>query len=160
MLTGETDDLVGRMVIDSDGEKIGDVSTVYVDSTGSGRPGWVGVTTGLLGRQETLVPLGVLKEAAAGALLAPFDVKAVAKAPHGNPGETLTAEQERELFDFYGLPYTSGEAGQPVHTGGALKADAPAQELGVDKGPGRLDDALTRVLRGPDDLPTPGEQVT
>jgi uncharacterized protein YrrD len=46
----------GRNVVSSDGDKIGKLEEIYLD-TDTGRPEWATVTTGLFGAQHTFVPL-------------------------------------------------------------------------------------------------------
>ena len=45
----------GSVVVDSNGDKVGDVGQVYLDDA-TGRPEWVTVRTGLFGLKETFVP--------------------------------------------------------------------------------------------------------
>jgi sporulation protein YlmC with PRC-barrel domain len=44
----------GRDVVDSDGDKIGKLEEVYLD-TDSGRPEWAAVNTGLFGMKQSFV---------------------------------------------------------------------------------------------------------
>ena len=49
-------DLVGRTVVDSAGDKIGKVGQVYINDQ-SGQPEWLTVSTGMFGNKESFVPL-------------------------------------------------------------------------------------------------------
>lgn len=105
--------LNGRTVIGADGEKIGTVEDVYLDS-GSNRPEWVAIKTGWFGRNISLVPIAEAKEAG-GDLQVPFDKDRVSSAPHQDPGQDLSEMDEQALYRHYGLGYegTSGEVSPP-----------------------------------------------
>ena len=48
---------LGRVVVDRDSNKIGEVVDIYMDNE-TGRPDWAVVRTGLFGMRSTFVPLG------------------------------------------------------------------------------------------------------
>jgi uncharacterized protein (TIGR02271 family) len=50
------DNLIGLTAIDNNGDKLGDVSQVYLDE-GTGQPSWVTVKTGLFGLRGSFAPL-------------------------------------------------------------------------------------------------------
>jgi hypothetical protein len=56
--------LVGRTVVGPDGENIGKVEELYLD-TDSQQPEWVSVTTGFFGSHRSLVPLAEASRKAA-----------------------------------------------------------------------------------------------
>jgi len=61
MRISDPQDLVGRNVIGSGGEKIGTVEEIYLD-TDSQEPEWISVTTGWFGTHRSLVPLADASE--------------------------------------------------------------------------------------------------
>lgn len=138
--------LIGRLVIDNDGEEIGRVTRVYLDQAAESDPEWVAVSTGVLLGKDALIPLSTLQEVAEGALLAPFDRDAVKAAPHSDLDSELAPNQERELFEFYGLAYEAGPDGRPAVTDSTPAADAPAQSIGNDD---VLHRAMTHIVGGP-----------
>ncbi|MEV0895671.1 PRC-barrel domain-containing protein [Actinoplanes sp. NPDC049802] len=94
----------GENVIDPQGDKIGDLEAVYVDTV-TDEPAFATVRIGMIGRHRLVfVPL-------AGATVTPkavrvgYDKKLVGNAPGiGLDGE-LQATDEPALFAHYGLPY-------------------------------------------------------
>jgi uncharacterized protein (TIGR02271 family) len=93
-----------REMIGADGEKIGTIKEIYEDSQ-TGRPEWALVSTGLLGARKHFVPL-----AGADAQSEAVRVEATkeqVKAAPGIEGEgQLSEDEERRLFEHYGVPYT------------------------------------------------------
>lgn len=94
----------GYKVIDPDGDKIGELEAVYVD-TGTDEPAFGTVKVGFLGRHRlALVPL-------TGATVTPDAVrvrygrKLVNDAPSIETDGELTAGDEPALFSYYSLPY-------------------------------------------------------
>lgn len=104
-------DWSGADVVDSDGDKIGSLESVYFD-TSTDEPAFVGVQIGILGRKRIVfAPL-------ANALVSPKYLKVLAskKLVKDGPGidtdGELTREQEPTLFTYYGLPNVEGAAGE------------------------------------------------
>lgn len=101
----------GHSVVDVDGDKIGTLEAVYVD-TATDEPSFATVRVGLPGRNRLVfVPL-------AGAKVAPrhvrvqFDKKLVKDAPSiGTDGE-LPAADEAAIFEHYSLDYAAGSGGE------------------------------------------------
>jgi hypothetical protein len=101
----------GHDVVDPDGNKIGELEAVYVD-TGTDLPSFGTVEVGLPTRHRLVfVPLD-------GATVGPgyvkvrYDRKLVRDAPSiGTDGE-LPAVDEEAVFRHYGLPYQTGSGGE------------------------------------------------
>jgi len=98
-------------VVDADGNKIGQLEAVYVD-TGTDLPAFASVKIGIIGRHRlTFVPL-------AGATVAPSHVrvaypkKQVKDAPTIDTDGELAATEEPGLFEHYGLTYQPGASGE------------------------------------------------
>jgi hypothetical protein len=91
----------GRTVLDRDGEKIGTLGEILLDSE-TDTPAWGGVRTGLFGRKETYLPLEELREVEGEALQAPFDKQQVLDAPGVDPDVAMEPEDEATLFRHYG----------------------------------------------------------
>jgi uncharacterized protein (TIGR02271 family) len=125
----------GRTMIGADGGKIGKISEIY-DDPETGEPEWATVSSGLFGTKSNFVPL-------AGASPEGEDVRAqvtkdqVKDAPGVEADRELSEQEERRLFEHYGVPYT---------TAGSTTAQGTPQ--GVSEGGGRSgddgDDAMTR----------------
>jgi len=112
----------------SDGEKLGTIEEIYLDSE-SGEPEWALVTTGMFGTKQSFVPLRDASASDAGVTV-PFDKSTVKDSPKMDPDGQLSKSEEAELYRHYGLEY-SGAADE---TGGP----------GRDVSGRNTDDAMTR----------------
>jgi uncharacterized protein (TIGR02271 family) len=134
-------------MVGADGQKIGKISDIYEDPD-TGKPEWATVNTGLLGTKSSFVPL-------AGAAPSGEDVRArvtkdqVKDAPGVENDGALSEDEERRLFEHYGVPYTSAGSttAQGAPTGGGHATGDGGDRTG---GPGHdisgpnTDDAMTR----------------
>ncbi|WP_250038267.1 PRC-barrel domain-containing protein [Paractinoplanes maris] len=98
-------------VIDPDGNKIGELEAVYVD-TATDQPAFATVKVGMIGRHKlAFVPLD-------GATVLPnavrvrYDKKLIGDAPTIDLDGELAATDEPALFAHYKLPYQAGTAGE------------------------------------------------
>jgi sporulation protein YlmC with PRC-barrel domain len=97
-------DWKGKDLIDRDGEKIGKLEDVYVD-TETDRPVFVTVKEGLISKHLTFVPLE-------GAGVSPDGLQvAVSKAqikdaPNLDQGDELAQDEEAALYSYYELVYS------------------------------------------------------
>ncbi len=101
----------GEKVIDPDGDKIGELEAIYVD-TATDEPAFATVRIGMIGRHRlAFVPL-------AGATVTPaavrvrFEKKLVGDAPTIDMDGELTAADEPRVFAHYNLPYLAGTGGE------------------------------------------------
>ncbi|HKO39300.1 MAG TPA: PRC and DUF2382 domain-containing protein [Solirubrobacterales bacterium] len=98
-----------RDVVGSDGEKIGTVDEVYLD-TASGEPEWLSINTGLFGLKSSFAPIqGARPEG--GAVHLAYTKEQVKDAPGVEPDQELNDSEERALWSHYGLDYDSGHGG-------------------------------------------------
>ncbi len=153
----QIDDVIGRHVYGSDGEKIGRAGQVFLDDE-TGHPEWVTVRTGLFGMNESFVPL---RSAAieSDRLTVPYDKDVVKDAPNVNPDSGhLSVEKEDTLYRYYGMSgddqsgrpdveHASGLAPDERHTRDELASD---DEL-HSRDEARRDDATGRDVSGPSD---------
>lgn len=95
---------VGSQVYGSDGEKIGKLGQVYLDDQ-TNEPAWATVNTGLLGTSESFVPLADASYSGDG-LAVNHTKDKVKNAPNIDDDGHLTPEQERALYEYYGMGYT------------------------------------------------------
>lgn len=123
----------GRTVLGSDGEKIGNVKEIYEDQS-TGKPEWATVSGGLFGTKSHFVPL-------AGAAPEGEDVRIqatknqVKDAPAVDPDGELSEAEEQQLFEHYGVPYTT--------EGSTTAEDAPQGAAARTSGRS-TDEAMTR----------------
>jgi sporulation protein YlmC with PRC-barrel domain len=117
------EDLRAAPVVDREGAKIGTVEDIFIDRQ-TGRPAWAAVSTGLLGRRHTLVPLfdGFLNTN--GEVQLPLAKAQVKDAPSINPGEELTPALERRMWKHYGLDSYDEWQGEDRSHGLGLPDDA------------------------------------
>ena len=93
--------VIGHKVVDAEGHKIGQAEEVYLDDS-TGLPQWVTVKGGLFGGKEHFAPLD-------GATLDGDEVQLscakslVDGAPELETGRHLSVEEERALYQHYGL---------------------------------------------------------
>jgi uncharacterized protein (TIGR02271 family) len=101
-------EMTGAAVLGGDGQKLGKVDNIYFDNH-SGRPEWASIKTGLFGGHVSLVPLANA-EYRDGQLQVPYGKDDVQRAPHHEPDQELSVDDERELFSHYGLGYSGDTA--------------------------------------------------
>lgn len=128
----ETYEWRGREVVTSDGDKIGKLEEIYLD-TDSGAPEWATVTTGLFGTQQNFVPLAEA-EPTRGKVVVPYSKDQVKDAPAVDPDGELSHEEEARLYSHYGL----------AASGGAGSSNGERGPLGSDVSGPTTDDAMTR----------------
>jgi hypothetical protein len=104
-------DWAGGKVIDPDGDKVGELEAVYVD-TATDEPAFLTVRVGFIGRHRlAFVP-------AAGATVLPDAVrvryakKLIHDAPAIETDGELAAVDEPRIFAHYNLPYATGMSGE------------------------------------------------
>ena len=152
-MLGNTDvqQLIGRTVYSTDGDKIGDIRQVYLNDR-TEQPEFLTVDTGLLGTNENFIPF-TEAQVSGDQVTVPFDKDKVKNAPNIAPDGHIDKPQERELYAYYGLTGagldTSVESGvesgvgSGVGSGGFDKA-ADTETVGHDTSGPTTDQAMTR----------------
>jgi uncharacterized protein (TIGR02271 family) len=102
----------GRNVVTSDGDKIGRLEEIYLD-TETGQPEWATVATGLFGAQLTFVPL-VEVDHQRGEVVVPYSKGQVKDAPSVDPDGQLSHEEEARLYSHYGIGPSEPGAEEPA----------------------------------------------
>ena len=123
-------------VINTDGQKIGGIGTIYLDDT-TGEPEWVTVKTGLFGASQSFVPLRGA-DVVGNDIQIDYDKDVVKDAPRVDADGDLTPEEEQRLYDHYGLT-SARSAG---YTAGDVDRDRDT--VGYDTSGPTTDDAMTR----------------
>ena len=145
--TTEAYDARGRTLVDEAGEKIGKVDELYYDQEG-GQPEWALVNTGLFGTKKTFVPIRSANPTGED-LQVPVSKAQVKDAPRVDADQELSEEEERRLFEHYGVPYTS-EGSTTAQGAPNTAGRATGNGAGETGGPGHdvsgpnTDDAMTR----------------
>jgi hypothetical protein len=122
----------GRVMVDRDSNKIGEVVDIYLDNE-TDRPEWAVVRTGLFGLRSTFVPLAQAREVG-DELQVPHERSQVKQAPNVEPDGQLSAAEESELYRHYGLDYDTVTLDSGAPAGHGTSASETGS-LGLDRGP-------------------------
>jgi len=149
---GNPQDMLGRTVVGSDGDKIGKAGQIYLDDT-TGRPEWVTVHTGLFGSGESFVPLAEANFQGDD-IVVPYDKSTVKDAPRtASEDGHISESEEAELYRYYGLSEsgtttgtmgTTGTTGRLDNDRDAVYDDVEDRAVGRDTSGPTTDDAMTR----------------
>jgi uncharacterized protein (TIGR02271 family) len=135
----------GRQLVDRDGEKVGKIDEVYLDTT-TNEPEWALVNTGLFGTKSTFVPL---RDATAtdDEVRVSHEKSHIKDAPSVEADGELSQSEEAALYRHYELGHPDADSGSGIANGTTTrdvetKGDfVPAREGDVARGSG---DAMTR----------------
>jgi uncharacterized protein (TIGR02271 family) len=124
-------DLVDRNAVDSDGNKIGTVTGIYVDDE-TGEPNWLAVKTGWFGNNISFVPF---EDAYVGGddVVVAYSKDTVKGSPNFDADGHLNHEEEDGLYEYY-RRRSAGYSGAEV--------DSDVDGRTIDRGAD--DDAMTR----------------
>src|SRR5215207_10428480 len=117
MATQNVTEWRGQELLDNDGDKIGTIEEIYLD-TDTDRPEWALVKTGLFGGKGTFVPLQQANPTGDG-IQVPFEKSHVKDAPNIDPDGQLSQSEEQTLYQHYGLSYGESRSGSGLPEGGA-----------------------------------------
>ncbi|HEX2411332.1 MAG TPA: PRC and DUF2382 domain-containing protein [Solirubrobacteraceae bacterium] len=133
--------LRGQELYGSDGEKLGTIEEIYLD-TESNEPAWALITTGLFATKQSFVPLGGMGQRGENATV-PYDKETVKDAPKVDPDGRLSEREEEELYRHYGRDY--GTSDTTGWTGSDRDDDVrDPNAVGHDVSGPTTDDATTR----------------
>ena len=94
----------GANLVDRNGDKIGTIDEIYLDSQ-SKQPEWALVNTGLFGTKSAFVPIGDASRRGDD-LQVPVEKAQVKDAPSIDPDGQLSQQEESELYRHYGRDYS------------------------------------------------------
>lgn len=152
LTTAELQTVIGQAAYGPDGDKLGKIGQVWVDDD-SAEAEFVTVQTGLFGTHETFVPV---KDATltGDSVQVPFTKEQVKNAPQLDAdGGHITADDGRQIYDHYGLPYSGAAAGAGNRSGLGDQAEAPPKlnVAGTPWGTADPADAAGRPVGDPGD---------
>lgn len=136
---GHAEKLLGRDMVDRDGDRIGEIGQVFVDDR-TGEPTWVTVKTGWFGLSQSFVPLNKVQWSD-DHVQAVYDTATVKDAPRFATDRPLAPEDEDMLYAHYGLSDAAGRLPdqQPGQAPGPLGATGEREADPVPAGSrGRL----------------------
>ena len=108
---------IGSTVYSTSGDKIGKVGQLFLDDE-TQRPEFITVNTGLFGTNETFIPVADA-ELSGDRLTVPFDKDKVKDAPNvAADGGHLDQDEERRLYEYYGLSYSESRSDTGLAEGG------------------------------------------
>ena len=130
-------EVIGSTAYSTDGGKIGEIRQLFLDDQ-TGRPEFVTVKTGLLGKHETFIPVADATFDA-DRLTVPFSEAKVKDAPSVDAdGGHLDESEEQRLYEYYGMHYDKLDAAV------AGKGSAQQGTEGHDTSGPTTDEAMTR----------------
>jgi uncharacterized protein (TIGR02271 family) len=137
----------GQELLDNDGQKIGTIEEIYLD-TETDQPEWALVKTGMFGGKGTFVPLQQANESGDG-IQVPFEKSHVKDAPNIDPDGQLSQSEEQTLYQHYGLEYGESQSGSGLPEGDAGTETREgsfggAPPVGNDVSGPETDNAMTR----------------
>lgn len=132
-------ELAGKPVLGTGDSKLGKVEEVYLDNE-TDKLEWASIKTGMFGGHVSLVPLANA-EYDGSTLRVPYDKELLKAAPHTDPGQDLSQQEEQDLYRHYEMSYAQPSA-QPSGER-QDRAGRPGVEGRATSGP-TTDDAMTR----------------
>jgi uncharacterized protein (TIGR02271 family) len=138
-MTQQTQDVLalrGQDLMSQDGDKLGTIEEIYLD-TDTNQPEWALIATGLFGGKQSFVPISSAGREG-DAVTVPFDKATVKDAPKVDPDGRLSESEEQELYRHYGLEYRS------TGSGSGTTPDRDDDAVGRDTSGPTTDDAMTR----------------
>jgi sporulation protein YlmC with PRC-barrel domain len=155
----------GMKMVDADGDKIGTIEDILLDRQ-SGEPAWAAVKTGLFGLKHTLVPIRDAEVTGDNEVRVPLQKDTVKDAPRIDPDGELAPEEERKLWEHYGLSDYDEWQGEdrtralalPDEEEDRTRQSAPESETGAGA-PALVGVRLRRmvVIAAPSDEREPGQ---
>lgn len=125
---GEAIEWVGGPLADLEGEQVGEVESIYIDST-SHEPTWLVAKVGggrRRGNRVVAVPVDVCAGAAGAGVWAAVDGSRLRAAPVVDPSRPLLREHELTICEHFGIGGDVGRAGAVANlAAGAVTAIPP-----------------------------------
>jgi uncharacterized protein (TIGR02271 family) len=102
----QVSDLIDRTAVDPTSQKIGTVSSVYVDDV-TGEPAWLAITTGWFGSRVSFAPVAGAYLADDGDVVVAYPKDTVKDAPNIDADGSLTPDEALRLYAYYGISTTT-----------------------------------------------------
>lgn len=121
-----------RTVIDSLGDRIGKIEDVYYDEQ-TAQPEWALVNTGMLGDRHNFVPLPKVRTVGEDVIQVPYTEEQIRNAPAISAREELSMDQERQLYEYYGIDWAQTESSTLLPRIGAAPAWGGRERIRVSR---------------------------
>jgi len=128
----------GKPVYASDGDKIGDIDTIYYDES-TGEPEWIGIKSGFLGTKRLFVPVegAQFQDGERAEVRVPYPKAQVNDMPDVEDADEdhLSEESERRLYSYYSLQPSERRYGTQPPEGWArgMYPTGPEGEVGLSR---------------------------
>ena len=100
-ISHDVDTWDGETLLTNDGDKIGQIESIYLDGE-TDEPAWLAVKTGKLGSSVSLVPVQGATPADDGVTV-PYDKKLIKDGPTFKPDDEISDEDSRALYEHYSI---------------------------------------------------------
>jgi uncharacterized protein (TIGR02271 family) len=130
MLTQDVGTLRGMELRGQDDNKIGTIEEIYED-TETRQPEWALVQSGLFGRKRSFVPLRDADVEGDHATV-PYDKDQIKNAPGIDPDGELSTEEERGLYEHYGLDWSTGQSDTGPSAGGQAGGEGRSSRTDIE----------------------------
>lgn len=121
------------IIVDRDGNKVGKIEDIYYDEA-TGRPEWALVNTGMFGMKHNFVPVTGDVTPVDGRVMVQWTEQQIKDAPAIDSNEELSVQEERRLYEHYGLSTDSSQSSSlyatPEGTGQGTQA-MPSDQPGT-----------------------------
>ena len=117
---------LGRVMVDRDGNRLGEITDIYLDRE-TDRSEWAVVRTGLFGLRSSFVPLAEASEVD-DQIQVPHARTLVKDAPNIEAEGQLSEAEEAELYRHYGLDYDTVTADRGLATATRGRVSLVAQQ--------------------------------
>lgn len=125
-------------VLGPNGDKIGAVGTFYLDDQ-TNEPAWVTVNTGILGTNESFVPLSEATVEGVDVLV-PYSKDEVKNSPQVEADGSISPEEEVTLYRYYGFTYDDGSDDVATMDAGTMTDSTMTDSAGVGTRSGERSD--------------------
>jgi hypothetical protein len=136
-ISHDVDTWDGKPLLTRDGDKIGQIQSIYLDGD-TEQPAWLAVKTGKLSSAVSLVPVERATPSEQGVKV-PYDKKHIKHAPTFKPDDEISPDDARALYEHYAIG-GGGSPAEPAAQDGAADASAddvpePAAEYATGAAP-------------------------
>jgi sporulation protein YlmC with PRC-barrel domain len=122
-----------RDLVDRNGNEIGSIGDIHIDEQ-TGRPEWLAVKTGLFGARVRFVPTAEARTEG-DQVRVPYEKSHVKDSPNLEADGALSQEEERRLYEHYGLAYheTAGCDVSGRETDDAMTRSEEEVHVGIER---------------------------